>query len=302
MSYTQTSSKSDLPLYSSGPDGMLQTWWPVHGVDDMSEFSAGDREAWLAGSDSRRRTPQTAPARRGPARTPQTADAGTQQCDEKAEATSTPQTADAGAEQRDEKAEALSMLQTVGPAFYHTIREKRQGSKSRIPALTSKQKAVLTGFREVAVNLSTGTTTFVQCRACRQNIRGWKWQGHVSECWPCDAHGQSKINYRDSLFAKCLEIFHFQMLLDKNDALALVDKHYHPTPPSTKLWTDDTQVRQLQLQPLVTTFLNIYSPTNGTLEQWQKDLMDMIARQRVRGKIPPPFRLRNAKMTTCNRK
>ena len=139
MSYTQTSSKSDLPLYSSGPDGMLQTWWPVHGVDDMSEFSAGDREAWLAGSDSRRRTPQTAPARRGPARTPQTADAG--------------------AEQRDEKAEALSMLQTVGPAFYHMIREKRQGS--RIPALTSKQKAVLTGFREVAVNLSTGTTTFV---------------------------------------------------------------------------------------------------------------------------------------------
>ena len=48
MSYTQTSSKLDLPLYSFGPDGMLQTMWPVHGVDDMSEFSAGDREAWLA--------------------------------------------------------------------------------------------------------------------------------------------------------------------------------------------------------------------------------------------------------------
>ena len=302
MSYTQTSSKSDLPLYSSGPDGMLQTWWPVHGVDDMSEFSAGDREAWLAGSDSRRRTPQTAPARRRPARTPQTADAGTQQCDEKAEATSTPQTADAGAEQRDEKAEALSMLQTVGPAFYHMIRE-RQGSKSRIPALTSKQKAVLTGFREVAVNLSTGTTTFVQCRACRQTITGWKWQGHVSECWPRDAHGQSKINYRDSLFAKCLEIFHFQMLLDKKDALALVDKHYHPTPSPAKLFLDDSQVRKLQLQPLVTTFLNTYSPTNGTLKQWQDDLMEMIA-VRVRGKNSP-CRLRNTRMgqnPTCNRK
>ena len=47
MNYTRTSSKLDF-LYSFGPDGMLQTMWPVHGVDDMSEFSAGDREAWLA--------------------------------------------------------------------------------------------------------------------------------------------------------------------------------------------------------------------------------------------------------------
>jgi hypothetical protein len=256
--------------------------WPVHGVDDMSEFSAGDREAWLAAADSRRRTPQTA-------------DAGTQQCDEKAEAISTPQTADAGAEQRDEEAEALSMLQTIGPAFYHMIQEKTQGIKSRIPALTSKQKAVLTGYREVAVH-RIGTTTFVQCRACRQqNINGWKWKRHVEECWPRDAHGQSKIDYTDSLFEKCLEIFHFQMLLDEKDALALVGKHYRPTPPSTKLWADDAQVRKLQLQPLVTTFLNRYSPTNGTLEQWQDDLMDMIAVQRVRGKRAP-FRLRNTKM------
>ena len=286
---------------------MLQTMWPVHGVDDMSEFSAGDREAWLVATDSRRPRPFTAPARRRPARTPQTTDAGTQQCDEKAEATSTPQTekaeaistpqtADARAEQRDEKAEALSMLQTVGPAFYHMIQEKRQvGIESRIPALTSKQKAVLTGFREVAVNLSTGTTTFVQCRACRQNIKGWKWQGHVSECWPCDAHGQSKINYRDSLFAKCLDIFHFQMLLDEKDVLALVDKHYRPTPPSTQVWADDAQFRKRQLQPLVTSFLKIYSPKNGTLEEWTDDLMEMIAVQRLRGKSAP-FTVINTKM------
>ena len=259
---TRISSKSEHPLYSIAPDGQLP--------NICKDLRASDR--WMELGQN------AAQAQRSHSQ----ADAVTQQCYE--------------------KTEAISMLRTVGLAFYHTILEKRQvGIESRIPDLTSKQKAVLTGYKEVCLSSlithAPSNCQYFQCRSCCEKILAHKWHGHVNDCMQCDESGKKQNIYYDSSFADCADKFYFFMRLDDNDVWALVDSHYRPTPPSTEVWADKSLLRKQHLKPFVDLFLkDLCSPENGTMQEWKEDFMQMIEVEhasRIKGN---PFKLKNTKM------
>jgi hypothetical protein len=63
------------------------------------------------------------------------------------------------------------------------------------------------------------------------------------------------------------------------------------------VWADKSLLRKQHLKPFVDLFLkDLYSPENGTMQEWKEDFMQMIEVEhasRIKGN---PFKLKNTKM------